>query len=85
MGIGPYNRPHKTPNLKGGQGRPPLQMVLEKPRGSCEKTPHFLFCVVGVDAHLGAFVTQEPLLLQSHYKPPRALDLSGLLHYDTDR
>ncbi len=28
-------------NSRGGQSRPPLQMVLEKPRGSCEKTPCF--------------------------------------------
>ncbi len=37
-----YGNPMRNRNNSmGGQGRPPLQMVLEKPRGSCEKTPCF--------------------------------------------
>ena len=37
----------------GGQGRPPLQPVLEN-RVQVEKPPRCPFHAVGVDAHLGA-------------------------------
>ena len=38
--------------LEGGQGRPPLQRVLDRPCGSCEKSPRFPSYAVGVDAYI---------------------------------
>ena len=46
----PTNDHGKSTNLKGRQSRPPLQPVLEN-RVWVEKSPHFLFCAVGVDAY----------------------------------
>ena len=47
----PTNDHGKTPDFEGGQGRPPLQMVL-KNRVWVEKPPRLPFRAVGVDAHI---------------------------------
>ena len=48
----PTNDHGKTPDFEGGQSRPPLQRVLDRPCGSCEKPPRLPFRAVGVDAHI---------------------------------
>ena len=58
VGIGPNNRPHKAPDLEGGQSRPPLQRVL-KTRRVRRKLLRLPFCVVGVDAHIDPFRRQN--------------------------